>query len=73
MDTVKIAALILIIVGILGLTYGSFTYTKGTHEAMLGPLKLSVMDKEAVSGPVWAGAGAIVIGGVLLVVGAKEN
>ena len=73
MNAVKIAAIILIAAGILGLAYGGFTYTKGTHEAKLGPLELSVKDRQTVNVPVWAGVGAIVAGGVLLVVGAKKS
>jgi hypothetical protein len=53
--------------------YGSFSYTKDTHDAKLGPLELSVEDKETVNIPVWAGVGAIVIGGALLLVGGKKG
>lgn len=73
MDAVKIAAIILIVAGILGLVYGSFSYTKETHKATLGPIDLSVKEKETVNVPVWAGVGAIVIGGVLLVIGSKKT
>jgi TRAP-type C4-dicarboxylate transport system permease small subunit len=73
MNAVKIAALVLIAAGILGLVYGGFSYTKDTHSAKLGPLELSVKDRETVNVPVWAGVGAIVIGGVLLFVGDKNN
>ncbi len=72
MDAVKIAAIILIVAGILGLVYGSFSYTKETHKATIGPIDLSVKEKQRVNVPVWAGVGAIVIGGVLLVVGNKK-
>jgi len=68
MNTVRIAAILLIVAGGLGLAYGSFSYTKETHKATLGSLELSVKDKETVNVPVWAGLGAIVLGGVLLVV-----
>jgi TRAP-type C4-dicarboxylate transport system permease small subunit len=73
MNAVKIAAVLLIVVGILGLVYGSFSYTKETHEAKLGPLELSVSDKQTVNVPVWAGVGAIVIGGALLLIGSKNS
>ena len=73
MNAVKIAAVLLIVAGILGLVYGSFSYTKETHEAKLGPLELSVSDKQTVNVPVWAGVGAIVIGGALLLVGSKNS
>ena len=73
MNAVKMAGLVLIAAGILGLAYGSFSYTKDTHEAKLGPIELSVKDKETVNIPVWAGVGAIVIGGGLLLVGGKKG
>ena len=68
MSALKIAAIVLIAAGILGLVYGSFSYTKETHEAKIGSLELSVKDKETVNIPVWAGVGAIVVGGLLLLV-----
>jgi len=64
MNTVKILAVVLILAGVLGLVYGSFSYTKKTHEAKLGSLELSVKEKQTVNVPVWAGVGAIVVGGV---------
>jgi len=73
MNAVKMAAVGLIAAGVLGLVYGSFSYTKDTHEAKLGPIELSVKDKETVNIPVWAGVGAIVIGGVLLIIGGKKG
>ncbi len=68
MNSIKIAAMVLIVAGILGLVYGGFSYTKETHETKLGPIELSVKDKETVNIPVWAGIGAIVAGAVLLFV-----
>jgi multidrug transporter EmrE-like cation transporter len=73
MNAVKIAAVALIVAGILGLAYGSFSYTQETHEAKVGPIELSVKDKKTVNVPVWAGVGAIVIGGVILLVGSKRS
>jgi multidrug transporter EmrE-like cation transporter len=73
MNPIKMAGLALIVAGVLALAYGSFTYTKETHEAKLGPLELSVKDKETVNIPMWAGVGAIVLGGVMLVMGGKKN
>lgn len=72
MDAQKIAAIVLIVAGALGLAYGGFSYTKETHEADLGPLHMSVAEKKRVNVPVWAGVGAIVAGGLLLVVGRKS-
>ncbi|HEV8722007.1 MAG TPA: hypothetical protein VGW77_15360 [Candidatus Binatia bacterium] len=72
MDAIKIVAVVLIVAGILALVYGSFSYTKETHEAKIGPLELSVKEKETVNIPVWAGVGAIVVGGILLLVRVKR-
>ncbi len=58
--------------GILGLVYGKFSYTKDTHGAKLGPLELSIKDKETVNVPAWAGVVAILAGGVLLVLPTKS-
>jgi len=67
MSMIRIVGIVLIVAGILGLVYGGFSYTSDTHEAKLGSLELSVKDKETVNIPVWAGVGAIAVGGLLLV------
>jgi len=66
MNGTKIAAIVLIVAGVLGLVYGSFGYTKTTHEAKLGPIELSVKDHRTVNIPVCVGVGGIMFGGVLL-------
>lgn len=66
MNAVKMLAIVLIAAGVLGLVYGGFTYTRETHEARLGPIELSIKDKETVNVPVWAGVGAIMAGMALL-------
>lgn len=71
MDARKIAAIALIIAGVLGLAYGGFSYTKETHETKIGPIELSVKDTQRVNIPVWAGAGALIAGVLLLVVRTK--
>ena len=73
MTAIKILAIVLIAAGVLGLAYGSFSYTRDTHEAKLGPLELSVKDRETVNIPVWAGVGAIAIGAALLLAGGRKG
>jgi len=72
MSSTKIIAIVLIVAGALGLAYGKFSYTKETHDAKVGPIELSVKDKETVNIPQWAGIGAIVIGAGLLLMGGKR-
>ena len=72
MDAIKMVAIALIAGGVLALVYGGFTYTKETHEMKIGPIELSIKDKETVNIPIWAGVGAIAIGGVLLVFGRRK-
>lgn len=69
----KIAAIALIVAGLLGLIYGSFSYTRDKTAIKLGPLELSVKEKETVNVPVWAGVGAIVVGGLLLAFAGKAK
>lgn len=73
MNAVKIAAIALIVAGALALAYGGFSYTKETHAVKLGTIELSVKEKQSVNIPVWAGVGAILIGGALLVFGNKRR
>ncbi len=73
MNAVKLLAIVLIVAGTLGLVYGGFTYTKDTQQAKIGPLELTVQDKETVNVPIWAGVAAIVIGGGLLVFPVRKS
>ncbi len=73
MSSTKMMAFVLLLVGALALAYGGFSYTKETHDADIGPIHMSVDEKERVNIPVWAGIGAIVLGGVLLAGGFKRS
>jgi hypothetical protein len=67
-SALKIVAILLIVAGIAGLVYGKFSYTKATHEAHLGPINLSVQEKQTVNVPLWTGIVAIAAGLLLFVV-----
>lgn len=71
MNAIKMLAIVLIVAGGLALAYGGFSYTKETHEAKVGPIEMSITDRERVNIPVWAGVGAIVAGVILLFVRGK--
>ena len=73
MNSVKTVAIVLMIAGVLGLVYGGFSYTKSTQEAKIGPLELTVQDKQTVNVPIWVGVGAVLVGGVLLVFSNRKS
>ena len=62
----RVLAVVLLVVGILAVAYGGFSYTKDRTAADLGPLKIEVKEKERVNIPLWAGVAIAVVGGVLL-------
>lgn len=67
MNPKRLVSIVLIVAGVLGLLYGGFSYTKDTTAVKIGTIELSVKEKETANVPVWAGIGAIVLGGLLLV------
>jgi len=73
MNAVKMIAMALILGGALALMYGGFSYTRETQQVKLGPIELSVKEKQTVNIPVWAGVGAMLIGGALFLFGSKKD
>jgi TRAP-type C4-dicarboxylate transport system permease small subunit len=72
MKPFQIIGLFLVVAGVLAMAYGGFSYTKETHDIELGPLEISVEEKERVNIPLWAGA-ALAIGGAVLLVAARPR
>ena len=66
MKGTKLLGAVLLALGILALAYGGFTYTKDTDRVDVGPIHVTVKDKETVNVPLWAGVGVAVVGGILL-------
>ena len=76
MSAVKIIAIALIIAGLWGLVYGSFSYTRETRktqETKSGSVEVSVKDTQTVYDPVWAGVGAIMAGSLLLTLANRKG
>jgi hypothetical protein len=69
MSGVRIFAIILIIAGVIGLAYQQFSFTRETAQAKIGPIELSVKEKQTVNVPMWLSIGALGIGVLLLVTG----
>ena len=72
MNFPKLIAILLLIGGTIALVYGGFSYTKDTTAVKLGSIELSVEEKETINVPVWAGVGAVAIGGLLLLLGGRK-
>ena len=72
MTPVRILGIVFVVAGALALAYGGFSFTKESEKASIGPLKLTVQEKERVNVPQWAGLAAIAAGVVLLVVGKRK-
>jgi TRAP-type C4-dicarboxylate transport system permease small subunit len=66
MVMMRMIAIVLLAAGGLALVYGGFSYTRQTHDAKVGPLEISVSEKQRVNVPVWAGVVLVVAGGGLL-------
>jgi hypothetical protein len=66
MSGTKLVGAVLLVLGILALAYGGFSYTRDTDQVNVGPIHVSVTDKERVNVPLWAGVGVAIVGGVLL-------
>jgi len=67
----KIAGIILIIVGVLALVYQGFSYTQTKQDAQIGPIEIQHQETHDVPVPPIVG-GVCIVGGVLaLAVGAR--
>lgn len=73
MSARKVIGIVILVLGILALAYGGFTYTQDRHEVELGPIEFALEEKEQVNVPVWAGVAAVVVGGALLVIPERRS
>ena len=73
MNAMRIVGVLLLVLGLAGFLTGGFSFTKESTQAKLGPLELTVKEKESVNIPQWMSLGAMVIGGVVLVLGLRKR
>jgi LPXTG-motif cell wall-anchored protein len=73
MSGIKIIAIFLIVIGVLALVYGGFTYTSKINRASIGPIDLAIKEKSTVNIPIWAGVVSIAAGAGLFLVGRKKR
>ena len=51
----KMLGVALLVLGILAVAYGGFSYTKEKHDAKIGPVEIQLTEKKHVNVPLWAG------------------
>ena len=73
MNAARIAGIILIVGGLAGFFTGGFSFTKESTAAKIGPIELTVKEKESVNIPQWLSLGVVALGAVLLVAGFKKS
>jgi hypothetical protein len=73
MNAARITGIILIVLGLAGFFTGGFSFTKDTTKAEIGPFKFQVQEKESVNVPQWLSIGAVVLGGIVLVMGLRKS
>jgi uncharacterized membrane protein len=69
---VRIAGIVLIVLGIVGLAFGQFRYTDRDKVLDIGPLKAETVQHKSVPIPPIAGGAAIVAGIALVVLGGRR-
>jgi hypothetical protein len=67
MNGAKVLGAALLVLGILAMAYGGFSYTKNTDKVNIGPIHVQAEEKHDVNVPLWAGVAVTVAGVVLLV------
>jgi hypothetical protein len=71
-ELMKILGIVLIILGVVALVYGGFSYTTTKKAVDMGPIQIDKKEKHSVPLPPVLGVIAIVGGGALLYFGSKK-
>ncbi len=69
----KLAVIVLIVIGILALVYQGFSYTQTHQDAQLGPIEIQHQETHTIPFPPVVGAVCIVGGVIALGLGARGS
>ena len=69
----KLAAIVLIVVGVIALAYGGISYTREKKVIDIGPFEATAKTRETIPLPPVLGAAAIVGGVAMLVLSARKR
>ena len=73
MNAIRIVGIVLIVAGIAGFFTGGFSFTKDSTAAKIGPIELTVKEKQQVNFPQWLSIGAVVLGVAALALGGRKS
>lgn len=73
MTALRIVGVLLLVAGLAGFLTGGFSVTEDVAQAQLGPLALTVQERETVQVPQWMSLAAMVLGGAALVLGFRRG
>lgn len=68
----RVLGIILIVVGVIALIFGGFTYTRDRQVVDVGPLEASVEEERSVPIPPIIGGVLLIAGVALVVVGGRQ-
>ena len=57
MNAAKIAGIVLVVIGLAGFFTGGFSFTKDKTAAKVGPIELTVKERESINIPQWLSTG----------------
>ena len=69
----RLAGIVLVVVGVLALAYGGFSYTRREKIVDIGPIEATAETRERVPLPPIVGGAALIGGIVLLVVAGRKS
>lgn len=68
----RILGIIVLVLGVLALAYGGFTYTTEETAAEIGPLELNVERQNRVNVPLWVGVAGVIAGIAMIALGGSR-
>ena len=67
----RVFGIVLVVLGLIALVHGTFFVTRDEKKAELGPIKVSVEERERFHVPVWASVLTVLAGGGLIAAGGR--
>jgi hypothetical protein len=69
---IRVVGVVLLVLGIGGLVYNQFSYTKDETKAELGPIEIKVEERKSVAIPQWLAVATLAVGAALALAPVKK-